>query len=103
MTENIYEPIEYNYDPYDLCECYEPVFEPPESFLKECTQYWLSEWRNRCKPFVFPDGSYVMNSDGETHYCRNGIMIKVSEHFPSEGRTVEDLIEDLVIYQSKQM
>ena len=29
MTENIYEHI-------DLCEIYEPIFEPPESFLKEC-------------------------------------------------------------------
>ena len=28
MTENIYEPTEYNYDPYDLCECYEPIVEP---------------------------------------------------------------------------
>ena len=96
MTENIYEHI-------DLCEIYEPIFEPPESFLKECTQYWLSEWRKKCKPFEFPDGSYVLNSDGEIHYCRNGIMIKVSEHFPTEGRTVGDLIEDLVIYHSKQM
>ena len=96
MTENIYEHI-------DLCECYEPIFEPPESFLKECTQYWLSEWRKRCKPFVFPDGSYVLNSDGENHYCCNGILIKVSEQFPTEGRSVGELIEDLVVYQSKQM
>ena len=40
MTETIYEPIEFNYDPYDLCECYEPIFEPPESFIKECEIYW---------------------------------------------------------------
>ena len=40
MTENIYEPTEYNYDPYDLCECYEPIVEPPESFIEECEIYW---------------------------------------------------------------
>lgn len=40
MTENIYEPIEYSYDPYDLCELYEPIFEPPESFIEECEIYW---------------------------------------------------------------
>ena len=43
MTENIYEPIEYNYDPYDLCECYEPIFEPPESFIEECREYLLNK------------------------------------------------------------
>ena len=40
MKEKIYEPVEYNYDPYDLCECYEPIFEPPESFIEECEIYW---------------------------------------------------------------
>ena len=40
MEENIYEPIEYSYDPYDLCELYEPIFEPPESFIEECEIYW---------------------------------------------------------------
>ena len=74
MTENIYEHI-------DLCEIYEPIFEPPESFLKECTQYWLSEWRKRCKPFVFPDGSYVLNSEGEIHYYRNGIMVRACHRY----------------------
>lgn len=96
MTENIYEHI-------DLCEIYEPIFEPPESFLKECTQYWLSKWRKRCKPYEFPDGSYVENSDGEIHYCIKGLMIKVSEHFSDNGSQINDLIEDLVVYQAKQM
>lgn len=40
MKENIYEPTEYNYGPYDLCELYEPIFEPPESFIEECEIYW---------------------------------------------------------------
>lgn len=49
MTENFYEPIEFNYDPYDLCECYEPIFEPPETFIEECEIYWSNIKKILCR------------------------------------------------------
>ncbi len=103
-NENIYDnPYEYEDVYIDLCECYEPIFEPPRSFENECKKFWEDYWNKKRKPYEFPDGSYIENSDGEIHYYRNGIMIKVTERFASDGRTVSDLIEDLVIYRSKQM
>ena len=29
----------YIYEPIDLEECFDPVFEPPEDFLEECGKY----------------------------------------------------------------
>lgn len=45
MTENFYEPTELNYDPYDLCECYEPIFYPPQSFIEECREYLIDKMK----------------------------------------------------------
>ena len=64
MTENIYEPTEYNYDPYDLCECYEPIFEPPESFIEECEIYWsnISKIMRRVSQYKIGHTTYIVTT-----------------------------------------
>ena len=64
MTENIYEPIEFNYDPYDLCECYEPIFEPPESFIEECEIYWsnISKIMRRVSQHKIDHTTYIVTT-----------------------------------------
>lgn len=39
--------MNYIDEPIDLCSLYDPIFEPPKSFLKECREYWA----NTMKPF----------------------------------------------------
>ena len=64
MKENIYEPTEYNYDPYDLCECYEPIFEPPESFIEECEIYWsnISKIMRRVSQHKISHTTYIVTT-----------------------------------------
>lgn len=64
MTENIYEPTEYNYDPYDLCELYEPIFEPPESFIEECEIYWsnISKIMRRVSQHKIGHTTYIVTT-----------------------------------------
>ncbi len=93
MTETDYENI-------DLCECFDPIFIPPDSFMRECKKYWLSEWKKDSSSIKFEDGSYIVTDDGKQYFVYGGIMIKVSEYFGSK-KHISELIEELVLYKIK--
>ena len=86
----------------DLYEFFDFTEEVPKSFENECKKYWLEHLKETCTSHEFGDGSYVKDSEGNLYYYHNGLMIKVTERFAEKGKTIGDLIEDLIIYQAKQ-
>ena len=80
-----------NYDPIDLCECYEPL----EYLPKELLQAWKRENEPVPEPF------YGTELDGEKFFYIGNTRIKVSEHFAKDGKPLEDLLEDVIKYSAK--
>ena len=82
-----------NHDPIDLCECYEPLDFPPKEILRE--------WKLGNKPKREP--YYGTEPDGEMFFYVGNSRIKVSEHFNDKGKSVEDLLEDVINYSVKSL
>ena len=80
-----------NYDPIDLCECYEPLDFPSKEILRE----WKLESKPKREPY------YGTELDGEKFFYIGNTCIKVSEHFNDKGRSLEDLLEDVIKYSAK--
>lgn len=80
-----------NHNPIDLCECYEPLDYPPKYILRE----WKLENEPKCEPY------YGTEPDGEMYFYVGNTRIKVSEHFNDHGKTINDLIEDVIKYSAK--
>ena len=80
-----------NYDPIDLCECYEPLDFPSTEILRE--------WKLGSKPKREP--YYGTEPYGEMYFYVGNTRIKVSEHFAKDGKPIEDLLEDVINYSAK--
>ena len=79
--------------PVDLNACYEPIIKPPKQLLKE--------WEDGPKP-TLENASYTFRDiDGTEHFCCGDTSILVSEHFPSDGKQPEELIEDVIQYAAR--
>lgn len=48
------------------------------------------------KPF------YTVDEDGREYFCIGKTRIRITEHFPENGRSMGELIEDLVLYAARQ-
>lgn len=48
----------------------------------------------------FPTGEYTTAND-TLYFIIGKTRIKVTEHFAAEGKTVTDLIQDLILYEAK--
>ena len=74
---------------------------PPKSFLKECEKYWRQNDRNREKQFTDADKAfYGVDEDGQEYFYIGKTRVKITEHFPDEGKSIGDLIEDMVFYDA---
>ena len=80
-----------NYDPIDLCECYEPLEYLPKEILRA--------WKRESEPV--PEPYYGTEPDGEKFFYIGNTKIKVSEHFNDKGKTIEELLEDVIKYSAK--
>ena len=80
-----------NYDPIDLCECYEPLDFPSKEILRA----WKREGEPKPEPY------YGTEPDGEMFFYVGNTKIKVSEHFAKDGMPLEDLLEDVIKYSVK--
>lgn len=94
---------ENEYENINLYECYDFTEDVPKSFENECKKYWLDKWKEICKPLYLPDCHYLEDTDGKLYLVCGGELIEVSEHFTDKGKTIDQLIEEFIIYQSKQM
>ena len=80
-----------NYESIDLCECYEPLEYLPKEILRA--------WKRENEPL--PEPFYGTELDGEMFFYVGNSRIKVSEHFNDHGKTINDLLEDVIKYSAK--
>ncbi len=45
---------------------------------------------------------YAVGEDGQEYFHIGKTSIKITEHFPEKGRTMGELIEDLILYAARQ-
>ena len=80
-----------DYVSIDLCECYEPLEYLPKEILKG--------WKRESEPV--PEPYYGTESDGEMFFYVGNSKIKVSEHFNDKGKSIEELLENVIKYSAK--
>ena len=80
-----------DYESIDLCECYEPLDFPSKEILRA----WKREGEPKPEPY------YGTEPDGEMFFYIGNTRIKVSEHFNDKGKSIEDLLEDVIKYSAK--
>ena len=79
------EQIDYDNSNYELdiwSSCFNPIFSPPPEVIKEWDHQFDDDW----------DANYLIV--GKT-------IIPVSEHFAETGKTVNEVIEDVIRYAVK--
>ena len=79
-------------DPYDLCACYEPEEPMPEEFIDPDDR----------EPTLADTAIYITDENGVEYYCCGNTKIKITEHFAEEGKTMGELLEDLIIREAKK-
>ncbi len=52
---------------------------------------------------VFGIGRYRYSKDGQLYFVHGKTRIKVTEHFPSEGKSLNALLEDVIQFSAKQL
>ena len=82
----------------DICDCYEPIFNPP----KEQEDEWR-RMRGEYEPEQTLENSsfYVTEPDGTRYFYCGNTRIKVTEYFAEKGKTVSELVEDVVRYAAR--
>ena len=80
-----------DYVSIDLCECYEPLEYLPKEILEG--------WKRESEPV--PEPFYGTEPDGEMFFYVGNTRIKVSEHFNDKGKSIEELLEDVIKYSAK--
>ena len=84
----------YEYEPIDLCACYEPMFEAPQELIDE----WAA-----AREFEEPDGVptfYVEDEYGTLYFYYGNTRIRVAEHFNDRGKPIGTLLEDVIRYSA---
>ena len=79
-------------DPYDLCACYEPTEPVPEEFIDP----------DERKPTLENSSFYMIDADGTLYYFCGNTRIKVTEHFSESGKTLGELMEEMVLREAKK-
>ena len=87
-----------NYEPVDLCSCYEPVFELPDDLVEEWRKLWQEKHGTEPEPTPENKAFYGIEPDGEVYFYFGSTRIKVTEHFSDSDRSVGDLIENVIKY-----
>lgn len=79
------------YEPVDLCACFDMIFNPPASVIRE----WEKEWEERFTANK-ERGYYGTELDGTLYYYYGNTRTKVTEFFSPNGQTMDELILNLV-------
>ena len=82
----------------DIFGCHEPMEVPP----KEQEDEWR-RMRGEYEPEqTFENSSfYVTEPDGTRYFYCGNTLIKVTEYFAEKGKTVSELVEDVVRYAAR--
>ena len=76
----------------DLCTCYEPTEPVPEEFIDP----------DERKPTLEDSSIYMITEDGTLYYFCGNTRIKVTEHFAESGKTLSELMEEMVLREAKK-
>ena len=85
----------------DLESCFDPVFEPPKSFLDACKRYWADFYAEIMKSKPSVPMFYAQVEDGTLYFYHGKNRIRVSEHFKPQGRTYGEIAAEAIRYAAK--
>ena len=86
----------------DLESCFEPVFEPPKSFLDMCKRYWENYYAEIIKAKPAVPMFYAQVEDGTLYFYHGKSRIRVSEHFKPQGRTYGEIAAETIRYVAQE-
>ena len=82
----------------DICSCFDPVFYPP----KEQEEEWRRmRGEYEPEPTLENTSFYVTEPDGTKYFYCGNTRIKITEYFAEKGKTVSELVEDVVRYAAR--
>ncbi len=83
----------FDNDDFDLCYIYDINDDPPQELLDE----WARLEEENCpKPTLANTAHYVRMPDGTVYFYCGNTRIKVSEHFAESGKSMDNLIENVI-------
>lgn len=82
----------------DLESCFDPVFEPPKSFLNACKRYWEDFYAEIMKAKPTVPVFYAQDENGTLYFYHGKNRIRVSEHFKTQGRTYGEIAAETLRY-----
>ena len=101
MNNNILK-LETDYEPIDLCACYEPIFYPPLELVEQWHKRRKALLEDKFEPTLENTSHYGTELDGTTYFYCGNTRIKVTEHFADDGRPMESLIEDVIRFSANR-
>jgi len=90
---------EIDYAPIDLCACFDPIFNPPPEVIEEWSRRSNDDWEDP-EP-TLENTSVYFTEDGVNYLIVGKTIIPISEHFSDNGKTVGEVIEDVIRFAVK--
>ena len=97
------EKIDYESSNYELdvwSSCFNPIFNPPPSVIEEWNHRMVDDW-DEPEPEL-QDTAVYFTDDGIEYLLVGKTMIPITEHFADNGKTVRDVIENVIHYAAKK-
>ena len=96
------EQIDYDNSNYELdiwSSCFNLIFNPPPEVIKE----WNLQFDDWDEPEpTLENTSVYFTEDGANYLIVGKTMIPITEHFADSGKTVRDVIENVIHYAAKK-
>lgn len=92
-----FEEIDYESSDYELdvwSSCFNPIFNPPLEVIEEWNRRFDDDWEEP-EP-TLENTSVYFTEDGVNYLIVGKTIIPISEHFTDNGKTVGEVIEDVI-------